>query len=286
MNISEMYTSFASEALRIPGFKLGQKEDVPYDIQELADMYLLAEDQGDRQAMSMYFSALMIRYWHMTSYLYNKSDTLAGITREDMVDWLADALLKAFKYRSWQDPSKAVSKDKKKGAEKCFNQCITSMRQFWFKHYNQLKRKDDKELQSLDDEAYPGSDKELKVTLMDTVGQEEEIISPCDEIIGSALDSGKLLAALVADGIVNRDTFVNGKGGIPDRFSLTKMYAYLSDIPAEDIWEFAIRYGVDEKAVMDEADRLRSIKPAELRERVHAAKHWIWKRMQACTPTC
>ena len=285
MDIGEMYTSFANEALRIPGFRLGQKEDVPYDIQELADMYLLAEDQGDRQAMSMYFSALMIRYWHMTSYLYSKSDTLAGITREDMVDWLADALLKALKYRSWQDPSKAVSQDKRKGAEKCFNQCITSMRQFWFKHYNQLKRKDDKELQSLDDEAYPGSDKDSKATIMDTVGQDDEPIGPCDEIIEKALDNGDLFAALVVDGIANRDLFVHAKKG-PGRFSLPKMFAYLSDIPAEDVWEFAMRYGVGEKAVMGEADRLRSAKPREIREAYWEVVKWLAGRVRACSLTC
>lgn len=286
MDINEMYSGFVSEAMRIPGFRVGQKGDVPYDIQELADMYLLAEDQGDRGAMSMYFSALMVRYWHMTSYLYNKSDTLSGITREDMVDWLADALLKAFRYRSWQDPSKAVSQDHKKGAEKCFNQCITSMRQFWFKHYNQLKRKDDHELKSLDDEAYPGSGSDSKATVMDTLGSEDVAVGPCDEIIEGALRNGDILAALVVDGIVNRDTFVSGKSGGGSKFSPAKMLAHLSDIPAEDVWEFAMRYGVDEKRVMDEADRLRAAKPSEVREEYGEVRKWLAGRVKACSLTC
>lgn len=285
MNINEIYLSYANEARKIPGFRIGQKEDVPYDIQELADMYLLAADRGDESSKSMYFSALMVRYWHMTSYLYDKSDTLSGITREDMVDWLVEGLLKAFRYRSWQDPSKAVSKDKKRGAEKCFNQCITSRRQFWFKHYNQAKRKDDKYVLSMDapstlsKQLTQDGKLEKSITIMDTLKTyDKPIENICDVLIMDALDNKDMLTALVVDGMANQDTFVNdSKSWQPSR---KKLMRHLHNLTPGFIEYFSDTYDVSTTKVNEEATRLSKMSMKELDTEIDGAVSWLRGRKE------
>lgn len=269
MEIKEYYTAFVRDANRIPGFVVGQKEDVPYDITELANMYVLAEEEGDESAKSAYFSALMVRYWHMTSLLYEKSNTLP-IEKEDAVRWLEEAILIAMGYKSWLNPDKAVSKDRK-GAEKCINQCITSRRQFWFKHYNQQKRKDDKYLQSLDDAAYSDSEEGRKVTVLDTVSCEDDNVNPCAELIDKALQKGDVLSGFIIDGIAYQDMQV-------DR----KLMKHLKSLTPGFIEYFASIYCVDKKAVEKEASRLRSINATDFDTKMRKSLGWIRRTAKLC----
>ena len=133
-----MYNNFVERASCIKGFIVGQKEDVPYDITDLANNYCDAQDRGDEILRDAYISALMIRYWHMISIMYKKTEQF-DIDAGTCLEWLYDSFAKAFKYKSWRDPNKAISKDKK-GAEKCFNQCITSTVANKIKYFNQEKR--------------------------------------------------------------------------------------------------------------------------------------------------
>lgn len=202
-----MYKNFLNAAKGLPNFIDGQKEDVPYDITELANGYCAAEDAGDEVKKNQYISALMIRYWHMVSVLYEQSkSTKLEIT--DMVDWVYEGLMKAFSYRSWLDPNKAISKDEK-GAEKCFNQCITSIRGHYYQRFNSDKRKINYlPLDSLDTPDYE-SEEGISVNRIETLVGDNGNYSPkmCESIINKYIKDNKLLEALIIDGIAYRDSF-------------------------------------------------------------------------------
>ena len=134
----EMYRGLVGCANGLPNFIVGQKEDVPYDINELANGYCKAIDTNNSLKKNQYFSALMIRYWHLIPYLYEKSKTL-GIQIYDVYSWLVQGIQKAMKYRGWLDSKQKVYNDPR-GAEKCINQCITSVRGNYFVENNRYKR--------------------------------------------------------------------------------------------------------------------------------------------------
>lgn len=264
MNIvSQMYSDFCKCAQTIPGFILGQKEDVDYDITELANCYVEAMDKGDQEGMNKYISALMVRYWHMVPYLYNESKS-ARLDMEDMVMWIYEGFAKAFKYRSWLDPNKEVSKDPK-GAEKCFNQCITSVRQYWYRHFNKDKRKINYTATSLD-----AMLESLKDSFDDGMPQEElyDSSDTCREIISSLVKEGKIFDAIVIDKICFDDTFkeiknkkqmriVNDEGEFLEDISTSnyildnkKLVSCLKSIDQKYIMEFSETYDVSPQTII------------------------------------
>lgn len=205
--LKDLYINFVENASNIPNFVVGQKEDVPYDIDVLANEYCKAQDNNDKEKMSYYLSALMVRYWHMVPCLFEQSKS-SRLEIEDMVFWLYEAFMKAFKYRSWIDPNKKVSSDPK-GAEKCFNQCITSVRNYWYNYFNKDKRKINYISYSIDDLIPDSSDSSEKdIAMVETLAAQEEDYDYIKEIIQQYLDKGDILTALVLDGIVYHDSFV------------------------------------------------------------------------------
>lgn len=250
--LQDSYIEFAKKALTIPGFKLGSKEDVPYDITDLANAYVEADKAGDKTKQEQYISALMIRYWYLISTLYEKSKTLK-IDVEDIVDWIYDSFMKAFKYCSWLDKNKKVSKDPK-GAEKCFNQCITSTRQWWFKHYNQDKRKINQELYSLDAPVY--SDEDTFLMEIDTQESYDNFNDyEYNDIILKLVNTGNVLDAFIVDGILNQDTL-----GSNNNFSKSKLIKHIKSLSPEFIDYFINEYKVSRDIVEAEVNKLNSYK--------------------------
>lgn len=122
--IHRMYKELVARASNIPNFEVGQIRDVTYDITELATSCVNARNNNDTFWSDVYFSALIVRYWHMVAKIYDKVK-LYKISVEEVVTILYDSINKAMKYQSWLNEDKYISKDKK-GAEKTINQCITS----------------------------------------------------------------------------------------------------------------------------------------------------------------
>lgn len=251
-SINRMYADFCAKASNIPGFRIGQKEDVTYDITSLANAAVKALDEHDDQTYEAYVSALMVRYWHMVPYLYNQSRS-SRLELEDMAMWIYDGLAKAFKYRSWLDPNKAVSKDPK-GAEKCFNQCITSVRQYWYKHFNTNASKINYLALSLD---------ELRESLGDSFDDSipQQMVleenDSCKDIIQSLIKQDKVLEALVIDRICYGDSFKettiiddNGRRksyGFDER-KLLKSFKSIND---GYLRAFGLAYGINPQKVKD-----------------------------------
>lgn len=261
--VDQMYANFCKCAKGIPGFKIGQKEDVEYDITDLANGYVKAMKENDSVGMNQYISALMVRYWHLVPYLWDKSKS-SKLDMEDMVMWIYDGFAKAFKYQSWLDPSKAISKDPK-GAEKCFNQCITSVRQHLYRHFNTNQSKINYVATSLD-------------ALYDTMGDavEEEISTKsmdgdvvCREIISSLVSEGKIFDAIVVDKLCFDDSFKETKhskqvkimtdeGEMLEDVSTysyelnnKKLASCLKAINDEYIKDFSFTYGVSQEKIKE-----------------------------------
>lgn len=272
--MNSIYKNFVQCARGLGSFIVGQKEDVPYDITELMNGYCEAKDAEDQTKMNQYISALFVRYWHMVVYLYNTS-TSTRLEFEDIVSWMYDSFEKAAKYRSWLDPNKAVSKDPK-GAEKCINQCITSTRQFWYKHFNQDKRKINFITSSLDDSIPNRGSDDVPTTVLDTIADDEsnELIKVGHDIIQKYIYENKIYEALVLDGILYQDCFVdststevtgvdeNGKNvevtKYSSQFSSIKLNKHLKSIDNKFIKYFTKEYDIEESALQETIDYMHS----------------------------
>lgn len=207
--VLDCYKRFENTAKTLPNFIVGGKEDVPYDITELADNYCKAFDEGDEIKKDQYMSALMVRYWYMIPLLYEQSRS-TKLEMEDMISWLYEAFAKAFKYRSWQDPTKPISKDPK-GAEKVINRCIYSVRNYWYQHFNMDKRKINYLISSSLDEPknsgdYSGDDR-VEAVIDGIAGDDDIKIDHCQAIIQNYIDKGNIIGAFILDGIVYQDSF-------------------------------------------------------------------------------
>lgn len=134
LTIHRMYKELVARASNIPNFQVGQIRDVEYDITELANSCVYSIDAGDKYWSDVYFSALIVRYWHMVAKIYDMVKTY-GVSVEEVVTVLYESVNKAMRYRSWLDDSKYISKETK-GAEKVINQCITSTVSNFIKSFN------------------------------------------------------------------------------------------------------------------------------------------------------
>ena len=260
--VDQMYANFCKCALGIPGFKIGQKEDVEYDITDLANGYVKAMAANDKAGMDKYISALMVRYWHMVPYLWDKSKS-SKLGMEDMVMWIYDGFAKAFKYQSWLDPNKPVSKDPK-GAEKCFNQCITSVRQYWYKHFNTNQSKVNYIAASLDS-LYECMGDSFDDNMPNEAFEGDGVV--CREVIATLVNEGKLFDAIVIDKLCFDESFKETRGKKQVRIATdngelveditTSSYSFdnrrliscIKSIDEDYINEFSKAYGVPKEEI-------------------------------------
>lgn len=274
---SESYKQFVNCAKGLPGFIVGQKEDVPYDITDLANGYIKAKKEGNQILMSQYISALMVRYWHVVVLTYNQSLS-TRLDFEDIVMWIYEGFEKAFTYCSWLDPTKAVSRDPK-GAEKCINRCITTVRQYWYSHFNKDKRKINFITSSLNDIVSGNISQENETTVLDTVADPSAgYLETTDSgliLVKKYLEKGDYIGAIVLDGIVYQDCFVDNSKlevvGTDEegndiehlnydvKFSLIKLIKHLKSIGDDKfISYFSSNYEVDRVKVADVCQKIAS----------------------------
>jgi len=235
-----MYNQFVASASQIKGFVVGQKEDVPYDITELANAYRSACERCDEVAKNQMLSALMVRYWHLIPYLYEKSKG-SGITLVDSAMWVYDGIEKAVRYGAWLDPNKHVSKEKK-GAEKCINQAITSVRASWYEHSNRQIRSKDNQLLSLDTSAYQ-DDSGKSIPLVDDLPKDDFGLRSSVAttiLMDSLLSQRKVTDALLVDMLMNGSAFPT-RGGL--RFSETLLASDLKSLDSSYAESFCEKYG-------------------------------------------
>ena len=189
--IYRMYDGFVARASNIPNFQVGQKADVDYDITELANNFVSAQNCGNEFLCDVYCSALMVRYWHMIAKIHKMLKPF-GISVEEVVNILYESLNKAFKYQSWLNAEKYISKSAK-GAEKVINQCITSTVSNYIKA---LKvNKNTMFVENTDD------DFENSVTYIDNYTN----YFGCTELVQRLLDMDEFISAIVVDMVAYKD---------------------------------------------------------------------------------
>lgn len=99
-----------------------------YSIDELADAYCDAVDNGNDALKDIYISALVLRFWHKIDKMYKANSVAPSLEHEDFFWWLYEAIEYACKYRGWRDT------DKKLNAQQCINKCIETIK--LQKYYN------------------------------------------------------------------------------------------------------------------------------------------------------
>ena len=229
MKLSNLYQVFKQKACQIPNFKEGKKEDVDYDIDVLANEYVHAVRVGDESKKDMYFSALILRYWHMIFYFKNCSP---NVDMDEIFSWISDGIQKACKYASWLKDPKLIGH--RKSAEKCINQTITSKRAQFYTLSNAIKRKQE----FLDD---------YKVFLDSLEEREAESYLGVDEnpypvdvnIVQSLLKDNKPLDGVVVDLIMNGDC-------VSKKLSISKLLKEISSLGSTYYDYFKDKYEVDD----------------------------------------
>ena len=99
-----------------------------YSIDELADAYCDAVDNGNEALKDVYISALILRFWFKIDKMYTSNTVAPSLEHEDFFWWLYEAIEYACKYRGWQDPTKNLN------AQQCINKCIDTIK--LQKYYN------------------------------------------------------------------------------------------------------------------------------------------------------
>ena len=189
-----IYEGLVARASNIPNFMVGQIRDVPYDITELATNCAFATNNKDDFTSDVYFSALMVRYWHMIAKIYDKVKGY-GVDVESVVTILYQSIAKAIKYQSWLNTEKYISKSSQ-GAEKVINQCITSTVANYIKALNVNKVKMLNDSVSLDD-----TENQIQIYEND----DYKAVSGCGMLISKLIEKKKYLDALVIDMISFKD---------------------------------------------------------------------------------
>lgn len=240
MYLELMYKEYEQDANYINDWKKMTKT-------QLANLYCDYDENGNTAMANHCFSGLMCKYWYMIPYLYNKNKNLK-LDIEEYHSWIVESLMIGLKYRRWRDSNFAISKDVN-GAEKVFNQCITSTRQRYYKYINQDKRKINLSTLSLDtpyqelnletSSNIEGGDSQLD-SLIDENANNWEKNQNCIEIVNHYLSKGDIISAIIIDGICFQDSWSSGytNKNVDDHiervretyFSISYLTRYLKEI--------------------------------------------------------
>ena len=284
MSLYMEYKRFTDRASGIPGFIAGQKEDVPYDIDVLVNKYCEARDANDEEAKDRYISALLVRYWHLVPFLYNKSSG-SGYEMSDMINWIFLGIQKATdrEARKWLDKDFEFYNDRR-GPEKCINMCIYSIRNMYYQQSNYDKRKVNFNTVSLDEPVQRYEKSDDVVTLGDTLYEEDNYFSgpdAADDLVVKLIEQGNLFGAIATwaiargEGIMVSDENRN--------YSDRTLIAYLHYMPDEDAVEFAEQFGLDTDEVLELTQEMRGYYSSKMHKKLDRVKRFLRKELTGCS---
>lgn len=218
-SLKKIFNLYEKDANIIQGWKSMTKT-------ELANGYChydeLEQTPYNKSMKEHYFSALMCKYSYMITYMYSKRQSvLKRLDIEDYHDWVVESLLVGLKYRRWRDPKFKDLYNNPNGAEVVFNRCFYSIEKKYYKYYNQDCRKLGFIALSLEDEIDSSKNENNedsgKIHLKDTIDEynvTNEAPSICRDIVQYYLNKGKILEALIVDGIGYQSVFKKTKYNI------------------------------------------------------------------------
>lgn len=224
-----------------------------------------------------YFSALMCKYSYMSVYMYEKRDSVSKrLEVEDFYGWVAESLLIGLKYRRWRDSSPKFKElyTNPNGAEVVFNQCFQSTRQRYNKHFNQDCRKVGYTNYSLDSLLDPSTKKEDGVKFEDIIYIKDnsfEGMDICKNMVQYYLKKGKVLEALIIDGIGCQDSFTTQReedelGNVTKKesFNVAKLVRYLKALNITMSSYYKDNYCIDENIISKEIVNISSLSKVKL----------------------
>ena len=245
-----------------------------YSIDELADAYCDAVDNGDETLKDIYISALILRFWYTIDKMYKANSVAPSLEYEDFFWWLYEAIEYACKYRGWKDPSKRLN------AQQCINKCIETIKLQKYYDLRLDKRKTVNHCCSIDT-PISGEGDEGK-TLGDLLESEETFDDHSDDaaimLVQSYINRNKIIEAILLDNIAFNDVQKHFKktikttndNGEPikyvehsSEFWPYRLIQIVSKLPATYKSYFMRRYSIPEEklvAVLDTVDRANNQK--------------------------
>lgn len=172
-----------------------------YDIDVLANEYCKATDENNEVDRNIYFSALILRFWYVIDRMcYKVRGT--DFDRTDVFCRVYECIDVACHYRAWQDPNKQTN------AQACINQVLASrgvpamIAEYNQKRYMKITLSLDERVDDDDSYATRG---DLIVDNSEIERKESE--ARTIDFIQSLIDDGKVIEAIIADTIANRDVY-------------------------------------------------------------------------------
>lgn len=225
-----------------------------YSIDELADAYCDAVDNGNETLKDIYISALVLRFWHKIDKMYKANTVAPSLEHEDFFWWLYEAIEYACKYRGWRDTAKKLN------AQQCINKCIETIK--LQKYYN-LRLDKNKTVNftiSMDSPIGGDGDDNAK-----TVGDMLETEETWDDhsaddvmlLVQSYINRDKILEAILIDNIAFNDVqryykkTIKTESGkyteVSSEFWPFKLVKIINELSADYRQDFLTKYRISEE---------------------------------------
>ena len=219
---------------------LGAYEKISID--ELANKYCEATDEGKEYERNVYFCALVLRFWYKIHKLYVDNITL-NLTHTDYFDWVTGAIMMACEKgaRTWQTNPKL-------NAQQVINQVLATRFVAAAYYESNLQKNQGRHLEcSLDTPLSADDD----ATLGDIIPDEATPDSSYDNAaswIQDYIDKNKIVEAIILDTIAHKDVYKHSKKVIKEVDADGNPYKYTQHSSA--FWPFKL---VKELTALDES---------------------------------
>ena len=173
-----------------------------YSIDDLANAYCDAVDNGNETLKDIYISALILRFWYTIDKMHNANTVAPSLEHEDFFWWLYEAIEYACKYRGWRDTTKKLN------AQQCINKCIETIKLQKYYDLRLDKRKVVNHCCSLD-APISGDDDEASKSIGDMLESEERLDDHSADdailLVQSYINRNKIIEAILLDNIAFND---------------------------------------------------------------------------------
>ncbi len=236
-----------------------------YSIDELADAYCDAVDNGNEALKDIYVSALILRFWYTIDKMHNSNTVAPSLEHEDFFWWLYEAIEYACKYRGWRDTTKKLN------AQQCINKCIETIKLQKYYNLRLDKNKTVNFTVSMDAPIGGEGDDQAK-TIGDMLEAEETWDDHSTDdimlLVQSYINRDKIVEAILIDNIAFNDVqryykqTIKTESGkyteISSEFWPYRLIQIVSKLPESYKWEFLSKYKIPEEkleAVLAYIDR-------------------------------
>lgn len=225
-----------------------------YSIDELADAYCDAVDNGNEALKDIYISALVLRFWYTIDKMYTSNTVAPCLEHEDFFWWLYEAIEYACKYRGWRDTSKKLN------AQQCINKCIETIK--LQKYYNlRLDKNKTVNFTVSMDAPIGGDGDDATKTIGDMLEAEESWDDHSKDdvilLVQNYINRNKIIEAILIDNIAFNDVqryfkkTVKTDAGKYTEYSSEfwpyRLVQIVSKLPESYKWEFMSKYKISEE---------------------------------------